>query len=135
MLSRSSQVQTVKITSVAIGSVTQIGDSCIINALSRALAVQRESEIFLGNEGDYSKYPIFSELIPLPPIEDHVVMQRMNLSPIIRVGHINVIGVSSASGIHIGSSEHICLEARVKHIRHLESVDEEEASQLPVSTD
>ncbi|HYK74693.1 MAG TPA: spore germination protein GerPE [Pseudoneobacillus sp.] len=125
MLSRNSQVQSIKVKSVAISSVTQIGDSSVINALSRALAVQREQEIFLGSEGDYSKYPIFSEVIPLPAIEEDIVIQTMNLSPMIRVSHIDVIGVSSASMIHIGSSNHICLEARVKHIRHLENDEAE----------
>lgn len=124
MLSRYSQVQTLKIKSVIISSIIQIGDSRIINSLSRALAVQRETEIFLGQEGDYSKYSIFSEPIPLPGIEEDIVFQRMNLSPCIRVPHIDVIGVSSSSVIHIGNSEHVSMEARVKHIRQLENGEE-----------
>lgn len=101
----------------------QIGDSQIINALSRALAVQREAEVFFTSEGDFSMYPIFSEPIPLPLIDEKIVFQKFDLSPTINVAHIKVKGLAASSIFHIGNSNNVYMEARVKHIRQL--VDEE----------
>lgn len=123
MLSRISHVQQLKITSLSLSSVTQIGDSKMINGLSRALAVQREDEIFFTHEGDYSLYPIFSEHIPLPLIREDIHFQKINLQPCIRVPHIKINGVSTSSVVHIGNSEKIYMESRVKHIRHLKDED------------
>jgi spore germination protein PE len=119
MLSRFSKVNHIKINSVSISSVTQIGDSRMINGFSRALAVQREAEIFLENEGNFSNYPVFSEPIPLPPIDEPLDYQRINLVPCIRVSNIDITGVSTSSVVHIGSSDHVYMEARIKHIRQL----------------
>jgi spore germination protein PE len=88
--------------------------------MSRALAVQREAEIFYNYEGDYSLFPIFSEPIPLPPIDmDEVLFQKTDLIPFIHVPQINITGVSAASVVHIGNSNHVYMESRVKHIRQL----------------
>jgi spore germination protein PE len=119
MLSRISQVQKIHITSLSNSSITQIGDSKCVNAISRALAVQREAEIFFGNEGDFSQYPIFSERIPLPLLEDELSFQKIDLVPCIKVTHIKINGLASASIFHIGNSESVYMESRVKHIRHL----------------
>ena len=64
MIQRTSCVDTLNLDIVAFASIIQLGDSCIVNGFSRALAVQREAEIFYGNEGNYSAYPVFSEPIP-----------------------------------------------------------------------
>jgi spore germination protein PE len=119
MLSRISQVQNINITSLSNSSITQIGDSKYVNALSRALAVQREAEIFFSYEGDFSQYPIFSESIPLPPLEEEFHFQKVDLAPCIKVSHIKINGIASASIVHIGNTECVYMESRVKHIRHL----------------
>jgi spore germination protein PE len=97
----------------------QIGDSKCVSAISRALAVQREAEIFFSHEGDFSQYPIFSESIPLPPLEDEISFQKIDLVACIKVSHIRINGLASASIAHIGHSESVYMESRVKHIRHL----------------
>jgi spore germination protein PE len=119
MLSRISKVDQLRITSVSNSSVTQIGDSNQIHGTSKALAVQREAEIFYGYEGDFALFPIFSEPIPLPPIVDQVIFNKLDLVPSIRVPHISIIGVSSSSIIHIGNSNNVYMESRVKHIRQI----------------
>jgi spore germination protein PE len=119
MLSRISQVQTLNIISASSSSVIQIGDSQIINMLSRALAVQREVEIFYSYEGDFSLFPLFREPIPLPPIKDEVMFQKIDFKPCIQVNEINITGAASASVIHVGNTEHVYMESRVKHIRDL----------------
>jgi spore germination protein PE len=119
MLSRISQVQKINITSLSNSSIFQIGDSQCVNAISRALAVQREAEIFFGHEGDFSQYPIFSESIPLPPIKEDFSFQKTDIVPRIKVSHIRITGLSSASIAHIGNSDCVYMESRVKHIRQL----------------
>lgn len=118
MLSRLSSVQSLRTEILSFSSVMQIGDSTFVNAFSRALAVQRQDEIFLGNEGSFD-YPVFTEPIPLPPITEAVRMHRQNVNPVIRVSSIDLIGATAASVIHIGSTCHVQLEARIKHIRQL----------------
>lgn len=119
MLQRTSAVDKINIDTLLISSVFEIGDSCYIKGFSRALAVHREAEYFNDQEGNYSIYPIFSEPIPLLPIEEEISIKTTQLNPVIKVKNIDVIGVSASSIIHIGNSQHISMEARIKHIRHL----------------
>ncbi|WP_394136710.1 spore germination protein GerPE [Cytobacillus oceanisediminis] len=119
MLQRTSAVDKINIDTISFSSIFEIGDSTYIQGFSRAIAVQREAEFFNAREGNYSVYPIFSESIPLLPIEEEISIQTTQLNPVIKVQNIDVIGVSSSSIIHIGSSKHISMETRVKHIRQL----------------
>lgn len=119
MLQRTSYIDNMNIKVVSYSSILQVGDSCIINALSRALAVQREVETDYGNEGNYAAYKVFSEPIPFTPINEPISFRSHNLNPIIKVNKLNVIGFSSASVLHVGSSQNISMETRVKHIRQL----------------
>ncbi|WP_144553556.1 spore germination protein GerPE [Bacillus sp. X1(2014)] len=119
MLQRTSCVDTINIKIVSFSSTVQLGDSCIINSLSRALAVQREVEVFYGNEGNLSPYRVYSEPIPFLPINESFTYSRQNPNPLIKVGRIDITGISSASLLHVGSSRHISMEARIMHIRQL----------------
>jgi spore germination protein PE len=119
MLQRSSYVDQIDIKVASYSSVLQLGDSCIINGLSRALAVQREEEQDYGNEGNFAAYSEFTEPIPFTPITENICIQTHQFNPIIKVNHINVIGFSSSSVLHVGNSQTISMEARVKHIRQL----------------
>lgn len=119
MLQRTASVKNIEIDSLAIASVFQIGDSNLIQGYSRAIAVQREKELFFGNEGNFADFPIFSEPIPLTPISENINMSRQNFNPFLKVGKIDIIGVSSSSIIHLGNTNHVSLETRVKHIRQL----------------
>jgi len=119
MLQRTASVKNIEIRSLAIASVFQIGDSNLIRGFSRAIAVQREVELFFDNEGNFADYPIFSEPIPLIPISETINMSRQNINPFIKVGNIDIIGVSSSSIVHLGNTNHVTLETRVKHIRQL----------------
>ncbi|MEH7073669.1 spore germination protein GerPE [Neobacillus drentensis] len=119
MLQRTSFVDIIKVKTASFSSAVQLGDSCIINGLSKALAVQREVEEFYGNEGNLSLYRAFSEPIPFLPINEAYTYSRQNPNPLIKVGKIEIIGISSASLLHVGSSRHVSMEARVMHIRQL----------------
>jgi spore germination protein PE len=124
MLQRTSIVNKTNIDTVSFSSVIQVGDSDFIHGFSRALAVQREEELFYANEGRFADYPIFTEPLSLPAIEDSVGMYIHQRNPAIRVDHVDVIGISASSLLHIGSSRHVSMEARIKHIRQLSSPEE-----------
>ncbi|WP_313959694.1 MULTISPECIES: spore germination protein GerPE [Bacillaceae] len=119
MLQRIASVDRIKIDSVIFSSVFQIGDSQQIQAFSRALAVQREREVFYENEGAFSAYPIFSEPITFQPDVETINSSTHNVNPVLKVRSINILGVSSSSVVHLGNTCNVSMEARVKHIRHL----------------
>ena len=119
MLRRTSIVDSLKVDAVFFDSVIEIGDSSYIQSFSRALAIQREAEIFFGNEGDFNRYPVFSIPLYFQPIDDEFSMYTEHLQPVIKINSIDIIGASAASVIHIGSSNHISMESRLKHIRQL----------------
>jgi spore germination protein PE len=121
MFQRSSVVNTVHVTSASFASTIQLGDSRIINGYSQALAVQREAELYYTKEGNFSRYPIFSEPIPLPPITEKIGLSTHHSTPVIKVSDISILAMSSTAILHVGNSENISLEARVKHIRQLEN--------------
>jgi spore germination protein PE len=126
MLERTSVLNTVKVNSASFASTIQLGDSRTINGFSRALAVQREADVFYGKEGNFSNYLVFSEPIPFLPITEKITISTHNKLPVIKVNTISIIAMSSAAILHVGNSENISLEARVKHIRQLLNAEEEQ---------
>ncbi|WP_342772314.1 spore germination protein GerPE [Bacillus yapensis] len=120
---RTSSVDRINVTSVTTASTLEIGDSSQIQAFSRALAVQREHEIFYDHEMDFSQFDTFNEPLTLDPIIDEIAFETIALKPIIKVKHIEIIGISTSSLLHIGNSRNISMESRIKHIRHLRDND------------
>lgn len=118
-MKRMATVDRIKIDSVILSSVFQIGDSQHIEGRSNALAVQREAEIFFGTEGEYSSYPIFSEPIAFQPEMETIIYHTHTIHPFLKVRNIDITGVSSSSIVHLGNTCNVLLESRVKHIRHL----------------
>jgi spore germination protein PE len=112
-------VDHINLLSISSSATLQIGDSSIIAPISMILAVQREYELFFSDEGDFGEYTVFSRPIPQPTITEHVRMNRINESPVIKVHHIDIFGAAASSVVHIGSTKRITSEARVKHIRQL----------------
>ncbi|MEH7246652.1 spore germination protein GerPE [Neobacillus niacini] len=133
MLQRSSVVNTIHVTSAFFASVIQLGDSRIINGFSRALAVQREAEVFNSKEGNFSNYRVFSEPIPFLPINESMTISTHNSLPIIKVNTISILAMSSDAILHVGNSENVSMEVRVKHIRHLQH-NKDEQSQGSLNT-
>ena len=120
MLPRTSVVDSVKVRTVSFSSIVEIGDATYHQAFSRALAVQRQQELFYGTEGVYEEYDVFKEPIPLIPIIENVECHFENVKPIIKVHHIDITGISSSSLLQIGNCRHMYTEARIKHIRQIE---------------
>ena len=74
MFKRISKVDSFKLVTGLLASTIQIGDSNEISGLTRALAVQRQREIFYSFEGDFSLFKIFSYPLPLPPINEPITI-------------------------------------------------------------
>ncbi|MEW4285412.1 spore germination protein GerPE [Priestia koreensis] len=120
---RTSYVDIINIKSVSSCSLLQVGDSQVINMFTKALADQREYPLFYGREGDFDDYSVFSEPIPQFLPGARVDMNVINDCSAIKVHSIKVIGTSFSSLIHVGSTCDIFGEARVKHIRELETAE------------
>lgn len=118
-MQRISVVDFIYVNAVSFSSILEIGDSKKITPVSQALAVQREVPVFFTNEGNFSKYPFFSEELPKVKVTETVNMNVFNQNPIIKVDSIRVTGVSSAAVMQVGSTETIHSESKVKHIRKL----------------
>ncbi len=121
---RTSKVDSLKVDSLALSSIIQIGDSTCITTFTRAIAVQRQKELFYSNEGNFNSFPIFSFQLPIEPIVEPITIGSTSLHPLIKVDSIDIIGMSSSAVLHIGSSRHFQGESRTLHIRQLEHVDE-----------
>lgn len=119
MEKRTSSIQHVKLVTLSTSAVFEIGDSKEISPVSKAIAIQRERAIFLVDELHFQDFNIFSMPIPQPLAYESVDMVQINESPHIQVGSIELFSVSSSSVVHLGSSESIQTDSRIKHIRHL----------------
>lgn len=115
---RLSIVNDLNINSLAFSAVTEVGDSSRITPVSKALAVHRPWDIFFGTEGHFD-YPIFYQSIPKPIITEQINIQRYNELPQIHVQSITITAAAFSSVVHVGSTNIIQGEARVKHIRQL----------------
>lgn len=116
---RISNVNEINVHSLAFSSHFVIGDSCFINARSKALAVKREFPRFYGKEGSFSEYPIFSMENPIPIVNENVQMCVNNVNPNIFVNRIKIKGISSSSVLQVGSTNTVFAESKIKHIRQL----------------
>ncbi|MCD7034897.1 spore germination protein GerPE [Metabacillus sp. GX 13764] len=121
---RLSVVKTAYVNVVGIASVFNIGDSSKITPRTRVFAVQREAEIFFDGEGDLNQFEIFSLPLPVPVRSEFVRTCIINENAAINAQYVKILGVSTASIFHIGSTNFIDAEARIKHTRQLLQVDE-----------
>lgn len=120
MLSRTSHVETVSLKSVLFSSVFQIGDTSFIDGSTKALAVQREKDIFFGTEGNFNDYPVFSYPTVFIPINENMILMKNNRNPLIKVRNIDVLAVSFSSILGIGNTNSVRMQSRIKHIRQLD---------------
>lgn len=119
MNGRLSVVGTLNINTVSNTTVLEIGDSEDIAPINYTLAVQREKAIFWENEFDFSDYTIFSRAFPQPVANEPITITRIQECPQINVHHIRVFILLFSAVTHIGSSERLNSETRIKHVRHL----------------
>ncbi|WP_282935843.1 spore germination protein GerPE [Paenibacillus sp. RC67] len=116
---RVSTVGYLKVNTLGTATVLEVGDSDQLTPFNYTIAVQREKAIFVQNEFRFSDYSLFSRHLLDPIIDESLYMKRTNVTPNITVNKINIFLVSSSSIAHIGSSENLLAQSRIKHIRHL----------------
>lgn len=119
-MARISAVRNISINEVGLGSILIAGDCVVVKPRGKALAVQRQTSKFIGNEGSFQAYPTYSRPIPLPSPSDEVHVAWTNLGGYIHVEAVDIISISSSSVLQTGSNERIDAESRIKHIRHLQ---------------
>ncbi|MEK3887428.1 spore germination protein GerPE [Bacillus sp. FSL K6-3431] len=120
MCKRNSFIKNVDIKSIELGSVMQVGDSVQLSPMSNVIAVNREVEVFYGNEGNFQLIPLFSEPIPIPVAPYTLpTINKYNELPDIRIGTIAIKGISASAILHVGNIENAVLESRIWHQRQL----------------
>ncbi|TNJ68353.1 spore germination protein GerPE [Paenibacillus hemerocallicola] len=119
-MARISAVKNISINEVGLGSIFIAGDCVVVTPRSIALAIQRQTSRYNGNEGSFQAYPIYSRPIPLPSPSDEVHITETNLSGFIHVGAVDIISISSSSILQTGSNAMIETESRTKHIRQIQ---------------
>ncbi|MDQ0217573.1 spore germination protein GerPE [Peribacillus cavernae] len=119
MFSRISRVKSFSSQTLSFSSTLQIGDCTYIDGHSETFAVQREAELFWGNEADVLPYPIFYSPSVFLPVAEDVKTTFINNHPFIETGNVNIVGISASSVIAVGNIRHARMRSRVKHIRQL----------------
>lgn len=119
MFQRISKVKSFTTQTVLFGAVIQIGDSSYIDGTSYALAIQRRSDIIYDYEPQFTDYQVFAHPTVFPIIDEPIQIRFENPCPFIDVGHIDLIGASTASVASVGQVGHIRMKSRIKHIRQL----------------
>ncbi|WP_138753375.1 spore germination protein GerPE [Paenibacillus sinopodophylli] len=119
---RTASVGTICLISVAQAGTIQFGDRAETNGRIRALALQRQQDHTTSGDVFFESYPLFYR--PLPSFseseesaEQFLSVIRVNCSPNITVGHIQVIAAGSSASIQIGNGMQLRGESRIKHIR------------------
>ncbi|MCK1984357.1 MULTISPECIES: spore germination protein GerPE [Peribacillus] len=119
MFSRISKVKSLLSDTTSFSSTLQIGDTSYIDGNSQALAVQKRSETFQSVDIHFEDYEIFKRPLYIPRLNEPVISNFSNPNPFIRVGNINIIGISASSVVGVGNVGHARMESRVKHIREV----------------
>lgn len=117
---RTSVVKHIQVNDIGLASTFMAGDLFESRPRIQALAVQRQRSVFLGNEGNFQDFAVFSKPIPKPIVYEKITLRIHNPNPFIQVENVKIEAASAAAHIHIGSIRHIDAEARIKHIRQLE---------------
>ena len=125
MFSRISKVKSLLSDTVSFSSTLQIGDTSYIDGNALALAIQKKSETFHSVDIHFEDYNIFKKPFYIPRLYEPVISRFSNPNPFIRVGNINIIGISSSSVVGVGNVGHARMESRVKHIREVPKKPEE----------
>ncbi|OPA77779.1 hypothetical protein BVG16_15225 [Paenibacillus selenitireducens] len=116
-MARISCVQLLHVDSISASAILIVGDAQRLTPDSKALVFQKESSTYLGTEGDFNDYPIFSKEIPEPIALTPLQMNIVNESKFIKVRDIEIKGVDTSSIIQIGSNCLIESESRFKQIQ------------------
>jgi spore germination protein PE len=121
-MKRWSLVRGMKVNSVSLASIFQIGDNDRIEPVSMELAFREgDQSSFKFGEENFEDYPLFTREIPVPQNTEPVLMTIDNSHSRIQVGQVDITAVLFSSVMQAGSNLKMKTEARIKHIRHVGS--------------
>jgi spore germination protein PE len=103
---------------VSSAGIVQLGDNTNTDLYARVMAIQRFTPDYYEDEFRFASYSIFfrSKLTLHPSVD--VTFQSVSPLQGIRVGSVDVIGVSASSLLRVGCGGPLEAEARVLNIRH-----------------
>lgn len=116
-----SNVRCIAIEAVGYASIVQLGDCDTVLPSSSALAIQRQRAVFFGHEGSFDQFPIFNRPIPrLRSVTEEELRFSDSRQGSIVVDIVDILSLSSAAVLQVGSNRRIEAANRVKHIRQLQ---------------
>ncbi|WP_162632562.1 spore germination protein GerPE [Paraliobacillus zengyii] len=118
-----SNVKLVRVNSIGYSSILEIGDAKRSKQTSKAIAIQRESDIQSDEGIAFSDFPIFERPSPSFTPGTPVIRRTTNHKAMITVNSVDVTGLSASSVMQVGNLKSIQSEARIKHIRILQGTN------------
>ncbi|GIO25718.1 spore germination protein GerPE [Ornithinibacillus bavariensis] len=125
MLHRLVQIKEVDLNTMTFSGIFNIGDTVNFSPRSKAIAVQREGNVWnTSYDVHFHYYPIFQ--LPAKWIEKPipVVSKNNHHDGIISVNCVSIQAVTQAAGIQFGGIDYINAESRIKHIRIIKQEEE-----------
>lgn len=135
MWQRSSCVENISIKLLTFAGVVQLGEVTYIDDYNITLAVQREHELFFGNEAPIELFKNFYKEPEFEPIYENIRMTFQHKNPCIHVNNICLLAVSNSGFLHIGNGDWVNLNSRTVHIRQLSKWSEKEFEKEYVGKD
>lgn len=123
MWQRSSCIELISVKLLTFTGVVQLGEAKYIDAHRITLAVQREQELFFGNEAPLELFQNLFEEPEFEPIYEDIRITFHHRNPCIHVKQICLSAVSNSGLLHIGNGDSINLESRTLHIRQMSGLN------------
>ncbi|WP_066187009.1 MULTISPECIES: spore germination protein GerPE [Gracilibacillus] len=117
METRTTNVQQLKLDSLAYSSILQIGDTSFTEPSVNVIAVQKEGGISSDKSFSFEDDSFFQQSIPFLPNYSLTYGDHHMLCPRIDIHSLDVSAASSSAVIQLGNSQHVHSIARLKHIR------------------
>lgn len=128
MWQRTSKVEKISINLLTFSGVVELGEVKHLDGYRNTLAIQREHELFFGNEAPMEIFRQFYKEPEFEPIYEDIRMTFEHVNPYIQVNTICPLAVSNGGVLHIGNGDWVNLNSRTVHIRQLSGMNSEIAS-------
>jgi len=122
---RSTVLFSLFVNTVSSSGIVQLGDGDNTDMTSQALAVQRAVANVQKDEFFFESYPLFYLPKLVPGAQVPVRFTSDSPFPVLRVGCIYSLGVSSSSTLRVGCSGPVQGISRIKHIRNFNQPGQE----------
>lgn len=121
MWQRTSRVDKIVTDVISFAGVVQLGEIKHLDCYRISFALQREQELFFGNEASLELFKKFYKEPEYEPIYEDIKITFQHNNPCIFVKEINLIAISNDAVLHIGNGDWVELESKTVNIRQLSS--------------